>query len=234
MGFTPETLKRFQRTLGYLRLPPQTRKQLMQKILWRLKDRAKKNVTAQQNPDGSSWEERKKKVKGGKLKQKMLRKGAVFLDSKIENAGDVGRLHYGKEDTAGIFYIHHTGATVPVKQTEEEKAQLKKVLASTKEPATSAQIKRLKELGYQVAVGKYKSGKVKYKTVSRNSGLNQGKAGIIIRYLEEKQGINIRRGLSSYKMAKRQFLDDDESRNADIITEEIFKAFEKEGIHLTL
>ena len=56
--------------------------------------------------------------------------------------------------------------------------------------------------------------------------MSQGLAGLIIRMLEKKQGINTRRGLKSYKMAARPFLDEDEQRNAEIVTKELLKVFE--------
>ena len=83
--------------------------------------------------------------------------------------------------------------------------------------------------------GKTKKGKQKYKKIRMKAirqSMTRGQAGLIIRMMEKKQGIETRRGLTSYKMAKRQFLDENENRNADIITEELLKGFEKAGYHL--
>lgn len=138
MGFTPESLKRFQNTLNYMRLSSKTKELTMKKVLEKLKKRAQKNIQQQTSPDGKPWEGRRKKIKGGKLTQRMLRYGGQYLNTSLEKAGEVGRLSYSKSDTSKIFYEHHTGAEIPVKQTEKDKAILEKILAQNKENATPA------------------------------------------------------------------------------------------------
>ena len=109
------------------------------------------------------------------------------------------------------------------------------MLAQNNQPATPQQARRLRELGYQVRNGKTKTGKQKYKKVrlkAFDKPCHVDKLVLIIRMMEKQKGINIRRGLASYKMAKREFLDENPKRNADIITEELLKGFEKAGYHL--
>lgn len=60
MGLKPDTVEKLKHTLLYLRLTPKMRNQVMQKVLWRLKDNAEKNVSHQQSPDGKAWTPRKK------------------------------------------------------------------------------------------------------------------------------------------------------------------------------
>ena len=234
IAFRPksDSVARVKRTLMYLRLSPQQRQKLMQTVLWRLKDDAKKNVTAQKTPDGKAWEPRKRQ-KTGARKNKMLKFRAKYLNSKIENQGNQGRLHYADNKGAEIGAIHQRGLRVKVEQTAKDKKNLEKILAQNKEPATQKQANRLKELGYTMTTGKRgKDGKLKRKTATNKyikTSISKGQAGLIIRLLEKKQGINTRRGLKSYKMAARPFLDEDEQRNAEIVTKELLKAF-KNGI----
>jgi phage virion morphogenesis protein len=235
MGLKPDTVEKLKHTLLYLRLTPKMRNQVMQKVLWRLKDNAEKNVSHQQSPDGKAWTPRKKKLKGGVRKNKLLKKSAVNLNSKLEQQGERGKLFYTEPKWAEVRAIHQYGLEVPVEQTTKDKKILKKLLEENHKPATPQQAHRLKELGYQVRNGKTKKGKQKYKKIRMKTirqSMTRGQAGLIIRMMEKKQGIEIRRGLTSYKMAKRQFLDENENRNADIITEELLKGFEKAGYHL--
>lgn len=231
IAFRPksDSVARVKRTLMYLRLSPQQRQKLMQTVLWRLKDGAKKNVAAQKTPDGKAWEPRKRQEKSAR-KNKMLKFRAKYLNSKIENQGNQGRLHYADKKGGEIGAVHQKGLTVPTGQTAKEQAALKKLLEQNKQPATAKQAKRLKELGYTEATAKRgKNGKLKRKRAtskSIRSTMSQGQAGLIIRMLEKKQGINTRRGLKSYKMAARLFLDEDEQRNAEIVTKELLKVFE--------
>ncbi|RDE97947.1 phage virion morphogenesis protein [Aggregatibacter aphrophilus] len=235
IGLKPETVKRFKETMMYLRLTPQMRKKVMQKALWRMKDVAKKNVSAQKTPDGKPWKPRKRQKKGVR-KNRMLKMRAKYLNSKLEQQGNVGILHYTDAKGGEIGAIHQHGLTVNVEQTAKDKKNLEKILAQNKEPATPQQAKRLKELGYTATKGgRGKNGKLKRKKATVRdirSSLSKGQAGLIIRMMEKKQGINIRRGLKSYKMTARPFLDEDETRNADIITEELLKAFAESGYHL--
>ena len=234
-GLKPETVKRFKETMMYLRLTPQMRRKVMQKVLWRMKDNAKKSVSAQKTPEGKSWVPRKRQEKSVR-KNRMLKMRAKYLNSKLEQQGNVGILHYTDAKGGEIGAIHQYGLTVNVEQTAKEKKALEKLLAQNKEPATPQQAKRLKELGYSVSKGgRGRDGKKKKKKATGRdirSSLSKGQAGLIIRMMEKKQGINIRRGLKSYKMAARPFLDEDETRNADIITEELLKAFAESGYHL--
>ncbi|MBN6067871.1 phage virion morphogenesis protein [Aggregatibacter actinomycetemcomitans] len=224
-----DSVARVKRTLMYLRLTPQQRQKVMQKVLWRLKDNAKKNVSAQRDPDGKAWKPRKRQEKSAR-KNKMLKFRAKYLNSKIESQGDLGRLHYNDQKGAEIGAVHQKGLTVEVKQTAKEKAALEKLLAQNKQPATAKQAKRLKELGYTEATAKRgKNGKLKRKKATAKNiraTMSQGQAGLIIRLLEKKQGINTRRGLKSYKMTARPFLDENEQRNAEIVSKELLKAFE--------
>nr|DAO36080.1 MAG TPA: virion morphogenesis protein [Caudoviricetes sp.] len=234
IAFRPksDSVARVKRTLMYLRLSPQQRQKLMQTVLWRLKDNAKKNVTAQKTPDGKAWAPRKRQKKSAR-KNKMLKFRAKYLNSKIENQGNQGRLHYADKKGGEIGAVHQKGLTVATGQTAKEQAALKKLLEQNKQPATQKQANRLKELGYTMTTGKRgKNGKLKRKTATNKyikTSISKGQAGLIIRLLEKKQGINTRRGLKSYKMAARPFLDEDEQRNAEIVTKELLKAF-KNGI----
>lgn len=227
-----DSVARVKRTLMYLRLSPQQRQKLMQTVLWRLKDGAKKNIKAQKTPDGKAWEPRKRQKKSAR-KKKMLKFRAKYLNSKIENQGNQGRLHYADKKGGEIGAVHQKGLTVATGQTAKEQAALKKLLEQNKQPATQKQANRLKELGYTMTTGKRgKDGKLKRKTATNKyikTSISKGQAGLIIRLLEKKQGINTRRGLKSYKMAARPFLDEDEQRNAEIVTKELLKAF-KNGI----
>ena len=204
----------------------------MQTVLWRLKDNAKKNIKAQKTPDGKAWEPRKRQKKSAR-KKKMLKFRAKYLNSKIENQGNQGRLHYADKKGGEIGAVQQKGLTVATGQTAKEQAALKKLLEQNKQPATQKQANRLKELGYTMTTGKRgKDGKLKRKTATNKyikTSISKGQAGLIIRLLEKKQGINTRRGLKSYKMAARPFLDEDEQRNAEIVTKELLKAF-KNGI----
>ena len=235
MGLKPGAVEKLKHTLLYLRLTPKMRNQVMQKVLWRLKKNAEKNVTHQQSPEGKAWAPRKKKLKGGVRKNKLLKESAANLNSKLEQQGERGKLFYKNSHWAKVRAIHQYGLEVPVKQTEKDKKALEKLLAQNNQPATPQQARRLRELGYQVRNGKTKTGKQKYKKVRLKSirqTMSRGQAGLIIRMMEKQKGINIRRGLASYKMAKREFLDENLKRNADIITEELLKGFEKAGYHL--
>lgn len=236
-GFTPESLERFHNTMKYLRLSPQERNKTMQKILWRMKDNAKKNVTHQRTPDGTPWKPRLRKRKGVTA-NKMLKQRGKQINSKLERQGEQGRLHYADNEWAKISAVHQYGLRVDVEENKQDNARLKKLLEQNDQPATPKQAKRLKELGYKVSSGKRnKTGKLKYKKTSGKNirqTLSRGRAGLLIRILEEKQGINIRRNLSSYKMTARPFLDENTQRNAEIITDELFKSFERSGVHLTL
>ncbi|THA14545.1 phage virion morphogenesis protein [Rodentibacter pneumotropicus] len=235
MGLKPESIERLKRTLLYMRLTPRIRNQVMQKVLWRLKDNSEKNVSHQQSPTGRPWKPRKKKLKGGVRVNKMLKKRASTLNSKIEQQGERGVLNYTDEKGGEIGAIHQYGLEVPVEQTKKDKKALEKLLAQNDKPATPQQARRLRELGYKIGNGTTKTGKKKYRKArikDIKNGMSRGQAGLIIRMMEEKQDINIRRGLTSYKMAKRPFLDEDEKRNADIITEELLKGFQKMGYHL--
>ncbi|QPB43065.1 phage virion morphogenesis protein [Rodentibacter haemolyticus] len=235
MGLKPKTVEKLKHTLLYLRLTPQMRNQVMQKVLWRLKDNSEKNVSRQQSPTGKPWEPRKKKLKGGVRVNKMLKKRARTLNSKIEQQGERGLLNYTDKKGGEIGAIHQYGLEVPVEQTKKDKKALAKLLAQNDKPATPQQARRLRELGYKTSNGTTKSGRKKYKKArikDIKQGMSRGQAGLIIRMMEKKQGINIRRGLTSYKMAKRPFLDEDSKRNADIITDELLKGFQKMGYHL--
>ena len=68
IAFRPksDSVARVKRTLMYLRLSPQQRQKVMQKVLWRLKDGAKKNVSAQRTPDGKAWTPRKRQEKSAR------------------------------------------------------------------------------------------------------------------------------------------------------------------------
>lgn len=234
IAFRPksDSVARVKHTLMYLRLSPQQRQKVMQTVLWRLKDNAKKNIKAQKTPDGKAWEPRKRQKKSAR-KNKMLKFRAKYLNSKIENQGNQGRLHYADKKGGEIGAVHQKGLTVATGQTAKEQAALKKLLEQNKQPATQKQANRLKELGYTMTTGKRgKDGKLKRKTATNKyikTSISKGQAGLIIRLLEKKQGINTRRGLKSYKMAARPFLDEDEQRNAEIVTKELLKAF-KNGI----
>ncbi|MFQ1022506.1 phage virion morphogenesis protein [Avibacterium paragallinarum] len=235
-GFTKETLKQFKSLANYFRLSPKIKQQTMQRVLWRLKRKTEQNVTRQQTPEGKPWKPRKKPRKG--LKNKMLRRRGQYLNSKLEFNGNQGRLTYTNKRSAQVAAIHQYGLEVTNIQNKQDKIHLERLLKQNNQKATPKQAKRLKELGYTVSTGKkLKNGKTKRKNASMKditSRLSRGQAGLIIRMIEEKQGIKIRRGLRSYKMTKREFLDENEQRNAEVITEELFKAFERSGIHLTL
>ena len=155
IAFRPksDSVARVKRTLMYLRLSPQQRQKLMQTVLWRLKDNAKKNVTAQKTPDGKAWVPRKRQEKSAR-KNKMLKFRAKYLNSKIENQGNQGRLHYADKKGGEIGAVHQKGLTVATGQTAKEQAALKKLLEQNKQPATAKQAKRLKELGYTEATAK--------------------------------------------------------------------------------
>lgn len=225
MGFTRESIKRFENTLDYMQLSPKAKEAIMIKVLRRLKDRAKKNVSSQKTPDGKPWEPRRKAVKGGKRAQKMLKKGAQYLSTKIEQLGEVGRMNYTQPRTGRIFAEHHHGAEIKTKDDAAGKYKsAKRIAEERKEQATPKQIKRLKELGYTVS-GKTKTGRKKQLKPNRNN-INKAQAGIIIRYLEKKNGIS-RKGNKFTQLPKRPFLDTDQKRNADIITQVLFEAFEK-------
>ena len=200
-----------------------------------IKKERKKNVSHQQSPEGKTWTPRKKKLKGGVRKNKLLKESAANLNSKLEQQGERGKLFYEKSHWAKVRAIHQYGLEVPVEQTEKDKKALKKLLAQNHKPATPKQARRLRELGYQVRNGKTKTGKQKYKKVRLKSiqqTMSRGQAGLIIRMMEKQKEINQPQGLVSYKMPKREFLDENPKRNADIITEELLKGFEKAGYHL--
>ena len=95
------------------------------------------------------------------------------------------------------------------------------------------QAKKLKDLGYTVANGKTKNGKAKRRkpTLSEiRSTLSRAKASLIIRKLEEKNGINLSRHLTQWIIPteKRPFLDTREEENAKIILAEIQKYTQKQ------
>lgn len=234
-GFTQKSLADFKRTMLYMRLPEKERKRVMQKVLWRLKDIAKKSVNNAQAPDGTKWALRKKVKSKKKSENKLLRKAATLLNSKlIDNLN--GELNYQKSKTAQIFHEHFYGEEVKVKQSKEEKKAHKKIMSHNHEAATEEQGKRLKQLGYQ-KTKKLKNGKVKTTTPSAKAiakMMTRGQAGLLIRLREQQLGIDVRRGLKSYKLPKRQFLETREKEVSDIITEEVFKAFDRMGIHLGL
>ncbi len=219
MGLKPGTVEKLKHTLLYLRLTPKMRNQVMQKVLWRLKKNAKKNVSHQQSPEGKTWTPRKKKLKGGVRKNKLLKESAANLNSRLEQQGERGKLFYENLNQQRPARLHNS-LKMPVEQTEKDKKALKKLLAQNHKPATPKTSTSLRELGYQVRNGKTKTGKQKYKKVRLKSiqqTMSRGQAGLIIRMMEKRRNKQAQ-GFVSYKMPKREFLDENPKRNADIIT----------------
>lgn len=228
-GFKSGEIERIKNTLKYLNLTPKLRKDVLQRVLWRMKDNAKQAVSQQRTPDGKPWAPRKRKLQGGVRQNKLLKLRAKRLNSKVEQQAKIGRLHYSESKDGEIGAIHQYGLPVSTAPTEKDKAILEKLKAQNHEPATPKQARRLKELGYQVSNGKTKHGKRKFKKVRMKTikeTMSRGQAGLIIRLMEKKQGKQ-KPQKAMYEMPARPFLDENEQRNAEIITKQLLKVFEE-------
>lgn len=222
MGIDREDLKKFLKDLEIISLPDKKKREILIRSLQMIKRQAVKSAANQRNPMGGSWKKRKNGT------AKMLRRIAKLANSKAEKAQ--GALFYKQKRTGEIAQEHQEGIPHLFKKTEFT-GKNKGGIGS--DPCTLRQAKKLKDLGYTVANGKTKNGKAKRRkpTLSEiRSTLSRAKASLIIRKLEEKNGINPSRHLTQWMIPteKRPFLDTRDEENAKIILAEIQKYTQKQ------
>lgn len=215
-GLTKASYNQLKRDLKILSLSKSKKKELFQRVTWRIKDKAKKSVSRQQDPDGTPWKPRKVG------KGKMLKHRAKFLNSKISN-GNRATIGYKNKETSIISAEHQYGLDSKLKEnkkaTEEQKAKL---LATKNDPCSDPQAKKLRDLGYQIRL---KGGKKKRANLREiKTRLTKGQAGLLIRLLKNNHSDNRQKAVNGkIKMEKRTFLDENVQRNAEIMTQELDK-----------
>lgn len=209
-GFTSSSRRKLKRTLNALSLPKHKQKEVLKLTLWRIKDEAKKNITAQRTPDGKQWQSRK-----SDSKKKMLRRRGRLLTIK-SNSGKEAVLGYRNKKEGELAALHHYGQQRTV-VTKAELEELKAWHSSNGEMCTEHQAIRLRSLGYQL---KNKKGKlVKPSKRAIMATVSKGRAGILIRMLKrEKTGNKSKKGTPA-----RPALNTDTQHNAEILTEVIEK-----------
>ena len=208
--------KRLQHDMRLLSLSQEQKKQLFQRTLWRMKDKAKKSVSQQQSPDGKQWA--KRKVGTGK----MLKRRARFLKSKLEGVNRA-KLGYSVAETAILSAEHQYGLEVELAKNQKLTAQERQILQTSKnEQASDSQAKKLRDLGYQIVL---KGGRKKRAGIREiKERLKRGQARIIIRLMSKKLGKDKTGSKNGkIKMPERPFLDEDAQRNAEIMTAELIK-----------
>ncbi|MGX2949367.1 hypothetical protein ACWIUA_00465 [Ursidibacter sp. B-7004-1] len=209
-GLTPESLKRFLNDLEVLSIPPKKKREIVIRAIQMIKRRAVSTASHQQSPDGQGWKPRKNGT------AKMLRRIAKLANSRAES-DSTARLFYKNQKTGQIATEHQQGLDHRFKKSDFTS---KDKNGSGKDPATPRQAKKLRDLGYSVAIGS-KKGKKKWKKLSVSEirqQLTRERAGLIIRKMSNKgEG----KGLTEWIIPteKRPFLDEREQKNAQIVTD---------------
>lgn len=210
-GFTSSSRRKLKRTLNALSLPKHKQKEVLKLTLWKIKNEANKNVTAQRTPNGEQWKRRK----SGSRKKMLRRRGRLLTIT--ENNGQKAVLGYRNKKEGELAALHHYGQ----QKTEVTKAELEAIKAThtgNSDPCTEQQAIRLRSLGYQI---KNKKGKlVKPTKKAIQAAVSKGRAGVLIRILKrEKSGNKAKNGTPA-----RPALNMDVQHNANILAEFVEKA----------
>lgn len=193
-----EQLKTLRKIFKSLDMPPKKR----QRLLWRIArygviDSSKRYARNQQTPDGEKWPSRQ-----SAWKKKMLRKLPSHLHIKEMPEVEAARVYLQGGDykngsgpvPAGVVgYSQQKGMNHTIRKSSYEKTNKQKPKkkaepekntdsVSDEAPATIAQAKKLRKLGYSRRNGKGWK-KVPYKTILET--LTFGQAGLIIRKMKK-------------------------------------------------
>lgn len=186
ISYNERELANIEQRLALFRLTPKKRRTLMVRMSTRgIIPLARKNIKAQQAPDGTPFRARKR----GKKKMYVKLPKYLTAESSTESAS-VTRFkrasgYDGGRSSPGIVArSHHDGASI--KRTSSQA----RTAAPQRGPCSAMQAKRLKKLGYKRAVeskiGKDGQRQRRYASASlkwMRDNLTRGQAGILIRKL---------------------------------------------------
>ncbi|WP_295894117.1 phage virion morphogenesis protein [uncultured Vibrio sp.] len=164
-------------TLKLLSLPPKKKKDLLRKAAEASRKKSRENAAKQTSPRGKKWKARKR-LSGKKSKKKMQQGLARFMgvigvtDKRSTVGWKVGM-------TSKIAATHHEGRD---QKMSASKAHMLRGKPNYKGPATKAQAKALRKLGFKARInGRKRTASIRWVT----ENLKLGQAGAIIRFLKK-------------------------------------------------
>ncbi|MBL0677639.1 phage virion morphogenesis protein [Aeromonas dhakensis] len=172
--------RRSQDQLNLLALPPQKRKRLVWRAAAELKKLAARHVRQQQDPNGKPWAPRKRG------KRKMLRSLPKLLEihAPSQDVAELGFKRGTMNVHAGVIAnTHQKGHSYQV--TAASRRRIASSEGSKLKPATKAQARKLRELGFKrpgARKGSYRSASLGWIT----GNLNYAQAGLLIRKLKDE------------------------------------------------
>ncbi|RQW64027.1 phage virion morphogenesis protein [Vibrio viridaestus] len=180
------SLLRVRETLDLLKLNTQQRKRILTSIGKYQTKKTKRDIRAQQTPEGKHWKRRKR----GKAKMmKGLQRKVKYKQQNNNREIVVGWLGF----SSFVAYRHHYGvkqqSSVRAKLIENKKKKKDGTAHNKNDPATRIQAKLLRELGYRMPPEKgSKKGKRGKKPTIKwiTQNLTMGKASYQIRKLRER------------------------------------------------
>ena len=160
-------------------MSPNLRKRLLNRVAMRLRTTWRKRVRSQQDLSGSSF-----KPRAAKRKKKMLAGLAKALGVPRLTSEEV-ELGWGNKKNSMIAAVNNAGMTQRVTASQMRRFKRLNPLMATK-----AQAKKLRALGYKVAVAsKTKRGRARYTRPSLSwiqENVRYAKAGLLIRLLKDE------------------------------------------------
>lgn len=183
--------------LALLKLPPQLRRRLLNRVSKRVRTLSNKRIRAQQNLDGTPFVPRKRKEPGQKRMEAGL--GKLLQVTRVDQ--DEAVLGWRNGLTSWVAAQQHNGASE--RRTARQMRKWNKVEPGAK--STPKQAKRLRRLGFRVRQkGKKRLTRPPVAWILEHVSFMQ--AGLLIRVLDEEQGETTGAESWEIKLPKRQFL----------------------------